>query len=121
MTTLEQAIETIKALPPAARRQLRQWLQEQEQQDAALPAEAVPPRQAETVAEQIARFRKAMKWIDEHRAEYLGQWVALEGDQLISHGPDVLQVDAAARAAGIVSPFLEQVREAEKPFCGGWS
>ena len=127
MTTLEQTIETIRTLPPADRQRLQRVLQEQaardavaEQADSAAQAKAVPPRHTEMVEEQLARFRKALKWIDEHRAEYLGQWVALEGDRLISHGPDVLQVDAAARAAGIVSPFLEQVLE-EKPFCGGWA
>jgi len=134
MTTLEQVIAAVETLLPAERRNLRQWLQARERPDdatsqaiaeppdnGAWPAAAAPPRSAETVEQQIERFRKAMKWIDEHRAEYLGQWVALEGDRLISHGPDALQVDAAARAAGITSPFLEQVLEEEKPFCGGWT
>lgn len=123
MTTLKQMIEAARPLPPEDRRRLRQWLQEQEQQDAApqQPAENAKPPQAETVEQQIERFRKAMKWIDEHRTEYLGQWVALEGDQLISHGADPLQVHEAAKSAGIVSPFLEQVLEEEKAFCGGWT
>lgn len=137
MTTLEQVIAAVETLPPAERRNLRQWLHARERHDDATslasaataespdnwarPAAAAPPRSAETVEQQIDRFRKAMKWIDEHRAEYLDQWVALEGDRLISHGPDALQVDAAARAAGITSPFLEQVLEEEKPFCGGWT
>lgn len=123
MTTLEQVIETALTLPLEGRRQLRECLQRQERLDTAPPpvATTAPPRSAETVEQQLERFRKAMKWIDEHRAEYLGQWVALEGDRLISHGPDALQVDAAARAAGITSPFLEQVLEEEKPFCGGWT
>ena len=119
MTTLEQVIETVGTLPLEDRRRLLRHLQQQERPIAASSVVAAPT--GETVEQQLERFRKAMKWIDEHRAEYLGQWVALEGDRLISHGPDVLLVDAAARAAGIASPFLEQVREAEKPFCGGWS
>ena len=37
MTTYEQTLETIKTLPPADRRQLREWLQEQERLDAEPP------------------------------------------------------------------------------------
>ncbi len=118
MTTLEQVIETARTLPSADRRQLRQWLQEQERQDAApLPtAAAAPPRQRETVEEQLARYRKAMDWIDEHRAEYLGQWVVLVGDRLISHGFDSRQVDQTAKAAGIEVPFIALVGEEPEAF-----
>jgi hypothetical protein len=123
MTTLKQMIEAAKTLPLEDRRHLREWLQEQERLDTGQqqPVEIVAPRTKETVEQQVERFRKAMKWIDEHRAEYLGQWVALYGDQLISHGADPLQVDAEARAAGIESPFLEQILEEEQAFCGGWT
>ena len=119
MTNLEQVIETVRQWPPAERRRLREQLQTMEQQEAAPPSLARPRN--ETVEQQIERFRKAMKWINDHRTEYLGQWVALEGDRLISHGADALLVDAAAGAAGIASPFLEQVLPEEKAFCGGWS
>jgi hypothetical protein len=122
MTTLKQVIEAASALPPEDRRQLRRWLQEQERLDTESkpPATWTPPRSTETVEEQVARFRKAMRWIDEHRAEYLGQWVVLVGDQLISHGFDGRQVGAEAKAAGIEIPFLVQVVEEPEAYCGGW-
>ncbi len=121
MTTLEQVIETTRTLPLEDRQRLQQWLREQERQNAEpqSPAEAIPPRATETVEQQVARFRKAMKWIDEHRAEYLGQWVVLVGDQLISHGFDGHRVDEEAKAAGIEVPFLVQVREEPEAYCGG--
>lgn len=119
MTTLEQMIETAKTLPVEDRRHLRAWLEEQERQDAARAqaTETRPP--AETVEQQIARFRKAMQWIDEHRAEYLGQWVILVGDQLISHGFDSRRVAEEAKAAGIETPFMALVREEPKAFMSG--
>jgi hypothetical protein len=122
MTTLKQMIEAATTLPLEDRRRLREWLQEQEWLDAGPPppVETVAPSPAETVEQQVERFRKAMKWIDEHRAEYLGQWVVLVGDQLISHGFDGHQVDAEAKAAGIEVPFLVQVREEPEAFCAGW-
>ncbi len=141
MTTLEQIIEAARRLPFEDRRQLREWLQEQERLDArngastgaslepspreqerldAEPPPATPaPPSAETVEEQVARFRKAMKWIDEHRAEYLGQWVVLVGDQLISHGFDGHQVGDQAKAAGIETPFMVLVREEPEAFMSG--
>jgi len=60
-------------------------------------------------------------WIKRHRDEYLGRWVALDGDRLIAHGPDARSVYLAARAAGVRAPFLEQVTpEEEDAFMGGW-
>lgn len=118
MTTLEQVIEAVRQWPLAERRRLRGQLLTMEQQEAAWLLVTRP--QGETVEQQIERFRRVMQWIEEHRAEYLGQWVALEGDQLISHGSDALQVHNAAKAAGIVSPFLERIEEEEVPYWGGW-
>ncbi len=128
MITLEQVIETVRQLPPIDRRQLREWLQEQERLDAepqspALEAErgeAMEPRDPEDLQREAAEYRSAKQWIAAHRAEYLGQWVALEGDRLISHGPNALQVDAAARAAGVAAPFVVRIVEEPKFFYSGW-
>jgi hypothetical protein len=115
MSTLDQIMEAARTLPLEDLRSLMRWLREHERM-------AVQVQQAEDpVHEQTERFRKAMKWIEDHRAEYLGQWVALVGDRLISHGPDARQVYLAAKAVGVEVPFIEQVREEETlPFCGGW-
>jgi len=42
-----------------------------------------------------------MKWLAAHAREYVGQWVALDGDTLIAHGPDHRQAWAAAEASGV--------------------
>jgi hypothetical protein len=114
-TTLTEMIEAARTLPPEDQRRLRQWLEEQERK------EAEQQKRQEAVRQQVERFQKAMKWIQEHRNEYMGQWVVLEGDQLISHGTDARQVYEEARAAGIEAPFLERVTEEEKqPYWAGW-
>jgi hypothetical protein len=115
MSTLDQIIEAARTLPLEERRSLMRWLREQERL-------AVQYQQAEDpIREQTERFQQAMKWIDEHRAEYLGQWVALAGDRLISHGPDARKEYLAAKAAGVEVPFVERVREKQTlPFMGGW-
>ena len=63
--------------------------------------------------ERNEKFQKALHWIDEHRAEYLGKWVCLDGETLIAHGEDAKQVYAEAKSKGIKIPFIEQVRERE--------
>ncbi|MEP7339291.1 MAG: DUF5678 domain-containing protein [Acidobacteriota bacterium] len=82
-------------------------------------AEAKPPRP------QIRRvppvdLSRELQWLKEHRHEYPEQWVALEGGRLIAHGPQAREVYAAARAAGIKSPFVEFISAAEELPFGGW-
>jgi Family of unknown function (DUF5678) len=38
----------------------------------------------------------ATEWLRLHSKEYGGQWVGLNGDRLIAHGPDAQEVYAAA-------------------------
>ena len=64
---------------------------------------------------------KEMKWIDENRAAYADQWVAVEGSHLIAAGLDPLVVFAAAKAEGIRTPFVVHVLpEDPLPFVPGW-
>jgi hypothetical protein len=55
------------------------------------------------------------------RPKTLGEWVALEGDEVVAHGADGKAVYESARAQGISSPFLFHVSEPDStPFAGGW-
>ena len=47
--------------------------------------------------------------------------VALDGDQVIAHGPEGKTVFESARAKGTASPFMLFVEEPDStPFVGGW-
>ena len=71
--------------------------------------------------ERNEKFQKALHWIDENRAEFLGKWVCLDGEMLIAHGADAKQVYDEAKSKGIKIPFIEQVREKEtSAYWGGW-
>lgn len=114
-TKLEQIIEAADALPPEDLRRLREWLEQKERE-----AVEQEHRQAE-LEKEAEDFRKARAWLEENRSQYLGQWVALDGDKLISHGLDARQVYETALAAGIDSPVLERVVEKEtQPYWAGW-
>ncbi len=121
MTTLEQTIETIRTWPPADRQRLQLFLQEQAARDAAPEApDSAAQEKAERLRQELDDYRRAKAWMAAHRAEYLNQWVVLEGDRLISHGFDGHRVADEARAAGITAPFLVQILEEPAAWCGAW-
>jgi hypothetical protein len=63
--------------------------------------------------------KQELKWLSEHRHEYAGQWVALDGDRLIASGPEAREVYERARRSGIELPFVVQIEPSnELPFAG---
>ena len=124
MTTVEQVLETVGTLPFAERQRLLQQLQQQLQQQPQARHEpestnAAAQERAEKLRRELEEYRRAKQWIAEHRAEYLNQWVVLEGDRLISHGFDGEQVYDQAKAAGVKVPFLVRISEEPKAFMTG--
>ncbi len=109
--TANEVIETIKTLPSSEKDKVYKWIDEENREK---------ERKGKEVEEQLARFKESEKWLKENRAQYLGQWVCLYGNQLISHGTDGLEVHRQAKEAGIESPYLVRVIEEPKNFVGAW-
>jgi predicted DNA-binding antitoxin AbrB/MazE fold protein len=64
--------------------------------------------------------RREQEWLRLNGPRYAGQWVAIEGDKLVSHGENGLAVLQQARAVGVQNPLLMQIpKEPPLPF-GGW-
>ena len=59
-------------------------------------------------------------WLAEHREEYAGQWVALEGDRLIAAGFNASEVYESARNSGVELPLVVQVEHPDALPFGGW-
>ena len=57
----------------------------------------------------------AMEWLRLHSKEYGGEWVALDGSRLIAHGPDAMDVYAAAVADGAYLPMIKYIEPADAP------
>ncbi len=110
MATLEQIIEEARALSPAEKRRLHQVLDHELRQPEL--AQAAPPN--------YRTYEREHSWVGAHRDEYLGQWVAVDGDRLIAHGTNPRQIYLAAREAGIDVPYIVRVVEGQEPFTGGW-
>jgi len=107
--SLEEAIlDKVRRLPPAKQEEVLRFANGLERNTA---ARRVPSRDRSS----------EMKWLDENRAAYADQWVAVEGDRLIAANVDPLSVFSAAKAAGIQTPFVVHVLpEDSLPFIPGW-
>lgn len=107
----EQVVATIQKLSAAEQEKILHWLEERNK----------PRKNGNNWEEETEKFHLAMSWIDENREKYLGKWVCLDGNKLISSGVDAKKVLAEAKAKGIEIPFIEQVRKAESsPFWEGF-
>jgi hypothetical protein len=62
-----------------------------------------------------ADFSLSLKWLSEHKHEYAGQWVALDGDRLIGNGASAKEVYAMADAAGVAMPMVTRVDDPNAP------
>ncbi|HKD08056.1 MAG TPA: DUF5678 domain-containing protein [Bryobacteraceae bacterium] len=68
-----------------------------------------------------SRDRSAeVKWASRPDAQFVGKWVVLEGNRVITSGSDPKHLYEEARAKGNSSPFLIFVADDHEPFVGGW-
>jgi hypothetical protein len=78
--------------------------------------EVVEPRPRKKPSDTGFRNRE-LAWRNNNREALralTGQWIALEGEEIIAHGPDLLRVDADAQAKGIKIPYLFYVEPEDK-------
>jgi len=110
--TFEQALQMARSLSPEEQKRLRRWLADEEGR-----------RASQDSSDKNASFtwrERELRWLRDHEAEYVGQWVALDGHCLISHGPDARMVYEHARSAGVAVPFLVYVESPSEFQWGGW-
>lgn len=107
----EQALEVVRALSPEERQRLLRELEAERRQQ-------VESTNGGTV---VRHHREPeMRWLSEHRREYIGQWVALDGERLVSHNEDLGKVFDEAHAQGVLSPFTAFMEDPDQPTMGGW-
>ncbi len=64
--------------------------------------------------------RAEQLWLEQHRAEFAGEWVALEGGRLLGHGADARTVYQTALSLGVAAPLLVKVELSDELPFGGW-
>jgi len=64
--------------------------------------------------------RREQEWLRLNGPRYAGQWVAIEGDELVGQGENAKEALQQARAAGVQHPLVMHIpKERPLPF-GGW-
>jgi hypothetical protein len=83
---------------------------------------ATPPQNQASVRRRTEALDCSLdlQWLEEHSEEYVGLWVALEGEQLLATGSDGREVYEEALAKGATRPFLVQVESLDGLPFGGW-
>jgi hypothetical protein len=108
--SFDQIIQSIEQLPADEQERLRRWLEDKSAHNG----------EAHNSQAHASRSAKSLRWLDENREKFLGQWVALDGDRLIASGTTAQEVYSKAKAEGVAIPFVELVTERESaPFTGG--
>ena len=109
--SFDEIIKSIEQLPAPKQEQIRRWLNEN----------GAMNREGRSSLARANRSAKSLRWLDENREKYSGQWVALDGDRLIASGPTAKEVYSKAKAEGVEIPFVELVTDPEPvPSTGGW-
>ena len=109
--TTESILKLIEQLPPTERirlNQLMSWRQ-------AESPKAKPPLDWSAPCEPMKDRTREMKWIEEHKHEYVGQWVALDGDRLIVASPIRAEISAAIKADGAKLPLVHRITSLDEP------
>jgi hypothetical protein len=106
--TYDGVLKLIERLPVLEQRRLARALIEK---IGKVPAAPEPVKFREPIPE--PDYEPSARWIKEHRAEYGGQWIALDKDRLIAHGNDADAVFAAARQDGAYLPLVTYLEPAD--------
>jgi len=69
------------------------------------------PEETSARVEEPSARRDEREWLSIHSSEYRGQWVALQGNVLLSHGPRAQAVLDEARRKGVQRPLLVSIPE----------
>ena len=103
--TAENVFKLIEELPSVERVKLNELLTHPPSEsvktkaplDKRVPCQPMPDRSREH------------EWVKEHKQEYAGQWVALDGDRLVAASNQRLDISAAVKAAGVKLPLILRV------------
>lgn len=126
MATLEQLIKEASNLPMEEQRRLRAALERLDVSGEAQSANAGPqPQEPQClyVNNGDDRIRLGrLEWLKAHREEYGGQYVALDGEQLVAAGANYRIAREKAREAGKSDAFVTYLpKPDEVAEMGGWT
>jgi Family of unknown function (DUF5678) len=107
--TAENVLRLIEQLPSTERIRLKELLARRRTLQEAEPAKAKPPLDKRVPCEPMKDRTRELKWIEEHKHEYAGQWVALDGDRLIAASPIQQEVWDAIEGDNAKLPLVHRI------------
>jgi Family of unknown function (DUF5678) len=111
ISTAEEVLENVRSLPNFEREKFFKLVESEKNNSL---------KHGDKLNLKDEKFKLSLKWIDEHRQEFDGQWVALDGERLLAHGTDGKKVHAQAQAKGVKTPLIHRVSVNETMPFGGW-
>lgn len=114
VVTLEKVLEDVRQLDREDQEKLRLMLNGTPIFTGSAPALPIKPRIIATDLP-IKDRSKEHEWLHQHRDEYANQWVALDGDRLLSRGKDFKEVINQARNLGIPDALMIYVEPSNAP------
>ena len=109
--TAESILKLIDQLPSTERVRLNQLLARRQAESAT----AKPTLDKRVPCMPMKDRTREMKWIEEHKHEYAGQWVALDGDRLIAASPVRAEISVAVKADGAKLPLIHRIASPDEP------
>ncbi len=119
---VEQVIAEIEQLNPEQQQELFQQLEKRlNGVNGVSPASSLTPETSPTGSaargNPLHRDRsREFAWLEKHRAEYIGSWVALEGDQLLHHTPSLKEMFAEANRRDFRDALMVLIETTEGPY-----
>lgn len=114
-STAENILKLIEELPTNERARLQQMLAQAE----TAPVKAKAPRDKRVPCEPMPDDKLERQWVQDHKHEYPGQWVALDGDRLIAASANRMEISAAVKADSAKLPLILHIPSPDDlPFMG---
>ena len=111
--TIESILSQIAQLSQSERTQLRQILEKEVLQN----KPTKPPLDKRVPPIPLPKDGMvSLRWVSKHAKEYIGQWVALDGERLIAHSTNHHEAFDAAKADGAYLPLIEFVSDPDEIF-----
>jgi Family of unknown function (DUF5678) len=116
--TAENILHLIEQMPPNEQLKLKQLMEQRTAMQSPSKAAngATSPKQRDK--KPIPDSTREMRWIAKHQREYIGQWVALDGNRLIAASKNHEEVSALADADGAYLPMFAYIDDPDKIYAG---